>query len=109
MLIDGVSISLTTKTVGPRHDPYSREILTVVKDGVTHELTSCSLAGVSYKRDGVKVAEALGCGFDHASMNAVDAVSKAFEAATGKDPGDWYSVYGENYVEDPMGSLSDYE
>jgi hypothetical protein len=34
-----------TLVVGPRHDPYGRDIVTVTVDGRTYKVVSCGLAG----------------------------------------------------------------
>lgn len=38
---------LDNYTVGPPHDPYSRDVVTIVIDGLTYKLMSCGLAGES--------------------------------------------------------------
>lgn len=72
-------VFLSTKTVGPRHDPYSRTIIEMVgyDDRKKWELILCGLAGVSFRQFEGYEAQA------SANDISMPAMHKLVEATTG--------------------------
>ena len=98
---NGTHVSVQNKTVGPKHDPYARQVLTVRRLGHEFEFTSCGLCGYTYKKDG-EVICGEGCG-DKGRV-----VEERFMEDTGAYPDQWMEWHERTYIEDPMGPASWY-
>ena len=95
-------VDLSHRSVGPVHDPYQESTLTVTRYGVEYTLISCALAGTMYLVDKAVVLTA---GIDYDIRD----LEERFATDTGARPDQWeHWFYERIYVEDPMGSLSDY-
>lgn len=101
------TIHISSRTVGPKHDPYVRDRIDVTRRGQVHSYISCGLAGDSYEVDGV---EQIGPS-NYFGPSPTNVAWTAFTVATGGTPDQWQRWYNRihrNDIEDPVGCLSDY-
>lgn len=96
------TVNMRHGSEGPRYDPYAFTEITVTRNGISYTLHEG--LGVWLKVDG-QIFEVSACGMEHE-----DAVAGKFTEMTGMTPIQWEKAYNRvhPYVEDPMGSLSDY-
>jgi hypothetical protein len=94
----GTWVRHSTRTVGPRSDPYSESTLRVGRWGYTFTLISCGLRGCQFEMEGQVVVP-----FTEGRQ-----AERLFTLATGARPDQFEHWSTRDYVEDPMGCLSDY-
>lgn len=96
------TITHTTESVGPAHDPYHRGIYTFYHSGRRVSHVSCALAGEWVEVNGKRIAFP-----SDSSMSKYDAAF-LFHLLTGMTIDAVVELYQWHYQPDPMGSLSDY-
>lgn len=85
--------TLRNLTVGPRHDPYSRTVVTVTIDGRTYTLMRCGLAGdsITLPDGGGEIFCAEGMPFDRESQTrALDNYEAEVVRYTGQKTDFWF-------------------
>jgi len=94
-------VSIQTGTVGPLHDPYGRETISVTRHEVLYEIQFDALGGDSYFVDGKPIFRN---NWDEQAYNQ-------FVKDTGAEPYQWEMWYYDRIcpeIDDPYGPLSQY-
>lgn len=97
------SIRRTSRSVGPRHDPYHQETWYISRNGHSYVVTLCSLGGNSLEVDGQTIVE---------HSDSCREIDELVEKHTGITLSLWMKTYDRiqaTMPEDPYGRLSDWE
>lgn len=95
-------LSEHSQSVGPQHDPYCRNFLSMYVNGVEITLRYCALCGLALFVDEHMLSECrLG--------DSVASIEKEWEQLTGLSPWRARRILDRSYEPDPMGSPSSYE
>lgn len=109
MKINGYIINISHRSVGPMHDPYSQELMSITNDGTCKSITllECSLSMQTTVTlyDGNDVV-AIVKTKDNMRVSGLGDTIKDF---VGLSPTEAHEMYDHvPYERDPMGELSDY-
>ncbi len=96
---NGTRVRIRSFREGPKHDPYSCSVITVWRHGNEYEFEASALRGVFVRVNDVEVLSDFEGG----------PCEKRFEQLTGASAGQWEQWADRLYIEDPYGSLGDYE